>query len=163
MPRLSLIWIVCTALLATPALAAQVYKWVDEHGLVHYGDKPPPRNKGSQLLEEGAGSVSVVPGIPKDELDRMRRQSEQQRVQRLERELEDLRAQAAARADAVPEVIYTESHVPVYGHPIYGYPAHGHWRGPHRGGVRPPGLRPEHPIVEPRPEARPRRGARSRP
>ena len=179
MLRLSVSWIVSTALLATPALA-QVYKWVDESGLVNYGDKPPLRSKGAHPLDEGAGSLSVVPGIPKEELDRLRRQDEQQRLQRLEREVEELRAQAFARVNAVPESAYTESYMPGYGYATYGYPIYGawpaqRWRGVRTPGLRPehpirrlpgagtPGLRPEHPIAEPRPDARPRHGPWRRP
>ena len=98
MLRLSASWIVSAAMLATPALA-QVYKWVDESGMVNYGDKPPPRSKGAHPLDEGAGSLSVVPGIPKDELDRLRRQDDQQRLQRLEREVDELRAQASPASE----------------------------------------------------------------
>jgi Domain of unknown function (DUF4124) len=161
MHRLASSWIVSMALLATPALA-QVYKWVDEHGMVNYGDKPPLRSKAAHALDEGAGSLSVVPGIPKDELDRLRRQDDRQRLQRLEREVEELRAQAHARVNDVPQTVYVESYVPAYGYPVYGYPGYGH--GPQRShGVRKPGLRPQHPIVEPRPDVRPRRGFGRRP
>jgi hypothetical protein len=30
-------------LLLAPAVAAQVYKWVDSHGTVHYSETPPPQ------------------------------------------------------------------------------------------------------------------------
>ena len=114
-------------------------------------------------LDEGAGSLSVVPGIPKDELDRLRRQDDQQRLQRLEREVDELRAQASQRVNAMPEPVYTESYVPAYGYATYGYPAYGPWPAHRLRGVRPPGLRPEHPISKPRPDARPRRGSWRRP
>lgn len=48
--------LVCGLLLASflgGAMAAEVYKWTDEQGRVHYGDKPP---------EQGARSVDVDPG-----------------------------------------------------------------------------------------------------
>lgn len=35
---------VLVLILATPALADEVYKWVDENGVVHYTDKPPSRD-----------------------------------------------------------------------------------------------------------------------
>ena len=115
MRRLAVSWIISTALFAAPALA-QVYKWVDEKGLVNYGDKPPASGKGSHPLGQGSGSVNVVPGIPKEELDRLRQQGEQQRVQRLEREVDDLRAQLSSRANIAPETVYTEVYVPTYGY-----------------------------------------------
>jgi len=145
MLRLSVSWIVSTALLATPALA-QVYKWVDESGLVNYGDKPPLRSKSAHPLDEGAGNLSVVPGISKDELDRLRRQGEQQRLQRLEREVEELRAQAFARLNAGPDTDYSESYVPTYGYATYGYPIYGYWPAQRLRGMRTPSHRPEHPI-----------------
>ena len=162
MLRLSVSWIVSTALLATPALA-QVYKWVDDSGTVHYGDKPPQRSKGAQPLDAGAGSLSVVQGIPKDELDRLRRKDDQQRLQRLEREVEELRAQAGARSNVEPQIVYTESYVPAYGYATYGYPVFGYWPAQRWHGARPPGLRPEHPIRDPRPDGRPRRGPGRKP
>jgi Domain of unknown function (DUF4124) len=153
MHRLAVSWIVCTALVATPALA-QVYKWVDESGMVNYGDKPPPRSQGAHPLSEGSGSVSVVPGIPKEELDRLRKRDEQQSLQRLEREVDELRARAFSRANAVPETVYTEVYVPTYGYqrPWRRFPGVGH-----------PGPRPEHPIIKPRPPTRPRHGPWQRP
>ncbi len=35
--------------LAVPVASAQVYKWVDEKGRVHYGEKPPAGSKASAL------------------------------------------------------------------------------------------------------------------
>lgn len=35
--------------LTAPAASAQVYKWVDENGRVHYGEKPPPGSKSSAV------------------------------------------------------------------------------------------------------------------
>ena len=158
MRRLAVSWIISAALFAAPALA-QVYKWVDEKGLVNYGDKPPASGKDSHPFGKGSGSVNVVPGIPKEELDRLRQQGEQQRVQRLEREVDDLRAQLSSRANIVPETVYTEVYVPTYGYlrpprrvPGLGLP-----------GVAPPDLRPAHPIIRPRPPARPRNSSWPRP
>jgi hypothetical protein len=133
--------------LAAPLqVRAEVYKWVDEQGVVNYGDKPPQRAKGALPLSLAAGSLSVVPGIPKEELERMRESVDQMRLQRLERELDELRARDGARAAApVAEPSYTE----VYGYPLYGYGRHGHRRPdtglPHR---------PKQPIAQPRPPGR---------
>jgi hypothetical protein len=146
MSRLALSWIVSTLLFAGPAMA-QVYKWVDESGKVNYGDKPPLRTKGVQPLGEGSGSVSVVSGIPKEELDRLRQQNEAQRLERLEREVEELRAQSLLRVSTVPETVHTEVYVPTYGYlrPLRRTPGSGY-----------PGLRPVHPIGKPGTPARPR-------
>lgn len=34
--------LICLACLCLPAAAAEMYKWTDEKGRVHYSDKPPP-------------------------------------------------------------------------------------------------------------------------
>ena len=36
---------------------AQVYKWVDEHGKVHYGDRPPQQERASQITVRKSPSV----------------------------------------------------------------------------------------------------------
>ena len=152
MRKLAMSWIVSMALAATPALA-QVYKWVDENGMVNYGDKPPPRSTGARPLGEASGNLSVVPGMPKEELDRLRERDEQRRLERLEREVEELRAREQTRAYPVPEPVYSEVYVPLYGgyqRPWQRFP------GVARPGVGRPGHRPEHPITKPKPPTRPR-------
>jgi hypothetical protein len=91
------------ALAAAPLAApAALYKWVDDRGVVNYGDTPPPGAKQVTQLDESASTLSVVPGIPKEELDRLRERETQARVERLERELDELRARAAAAAPVEP-------------------------------------------------------------
>ena len=55
----------CLALLgalALPLLAhGQVYKWVDQTGVVTYGNKPPQNAAGLTRLAEGDSRVSVIP------------------------------------------------------------------------------------------------------
>lgn len=122
-----------------------MYRWVDENGVVNYGDRPPPaRAKGARTVSENAGSLSVVPGISKDEMQRLRERDEQQRIQQLERENEELRARDRARAAKPPEVVVQEVYVPAYGYPGAARPPH-----------RPPGVRPEPPINRPKPPPRP--------
>ena len=97
---------------ASPGALAQLYKWVDENGVVNYGDKP-PKNKPAQAIDQGAGSVSVVPGPPPDEIERQRARDAERRVQRLEREVDELRARQATREVApAPEPVYRETYVP---------------------------------------------------
>ncbi len=126
-----------------PAIA-EIYKWVEADGSVHYGNTPPPRTKNARLLGTDSGTVSVVPGMSQEEKDRLRERGEQLRLQRLEREVEELRAREHAREHAQPEVVYTDVYVPAYG---YRRPL----RGRHIGQVEP---RPEHPIAKPRPPYR---------
>lgn len=124
---------------------SQIYKWVEADGSVHYGDTAPARTKNVRLVGMDSGTLSVVPGMSKEEKDRFRERENQLRLQRLEREVEELRAREEARAHAQPEVIYTSDvYVPAYG---YGRPLHSR----NIGHVKP---RPEHPIAKPRPPNR---------
>jgi hypothetical protein len=136
---------VLCATATSPVAVAQMYRWVDENGVVNYGDRPPPvRAKGARTVSESAGSLSVVPGISKDEMQRLRERDEQQRIQQLERENEELRARERARAAQPPAVVVQEVYVPAYGYPSGARPPH-----------RPPGARPEPPVDRPKPPPRP--------
>ena len=136
------------ALVFSPALArSEIYKWVEADGSVHYSDTAPARSKNARPVGKDSGTVSVVPGMSKEEKDRLREREDQLRLQRLEREVEELRAREQAREYSQPEVVYTDVYVPAYG---YGYPRP--WPGRDTGRVKP---RPEHPIAKPRPPHRP--------
>ncbi|WP_172600019.1 glutaredoxin family protein [Sulfuricystis multivorans] len=52
MKRIVLLWgLACVAIVAQ----AQYYRWVDEQGKVHYGDRPPPSLAGkAQVMRHGA-------------------------------------------------------------------------------------------------------------
>ena len=65
------------ALVATVA-SAQVYKWVDENGRVHYGEKPPPGAKSSAVRPPTAPSAPAkAQDLQSQELDFRRRQIKQ--------------------------------------------------------------------------------------
>lgn len=137
--------LVAATLFAAPGAAvSEIYKWVEPDGTVHYGNTPPARTKNARVVGMDAGTLSVIPGMSKEEKDRLREREEQLRLQRLEREVEELRAREQAREYAPPEVIYTDVYVPAYG---YARPLHG--RDPNH--VRP---RPDQPIAKPRPPSR---------
>ncbi len=137
--------LVALTLIAAPVAAApEIYKWVEADGSVHYGNTPQARTKNARLVGNDSGTVSVVPGMSKEEKDRFREREDQLRLQRLEREVEELRAREQAREYAQPEVVYTDVYVPAYG---YGRPLHGR----DIGRVKP---RPEHPIAKPKPPNR---------
>ena len=126
---------------------AQVYKWVDEKGVVNYGDKPPARGKPAQPLAESGGSVSVVPGMSREELERQRDRDMQQRMRELEREVDALRAREIARDNVAPYPVPADiTYVPAYGYG--GYYGYGSARRPLNPGSH-PGSRPEHPIAKP--------------
>ena len=97
--------------IAPVAAMSEIYKWVEADGSVHYGDAP-PRTKNARLVGRDSGTVSVVPGMSKEEKDRLREREDQLRLQRLEREVEELRAREQAREYAQPEVVYTDVYVP---------------------------------------------------
>ncbi len=140
---LSIVLLMAT-LLGTPSAAtAQIYKWVDADGSVHYGNSA-PRSKNARVIGSGSGTVSVIPGLSKEEKEWLRAREEELRLQRLEREVEELRARELTRAYASPEVVYVESYVPVFG---YGPPLH---RRHHRD-VKP---RPDYPLAKVRPPQR---------
>ncbi len=67
---------------ALPVVAsAELYKWIDETGAVTYGDAPPPQAKSLRVLEKNAGSVSIVPGIAPERLERMRETASELRLE----------------------------------------------------------------------------------
>ena len=139
----SIFLVAVTLTIAPVAAMSEIYKWVEADGSVHYGDTP-PRTKNAHLVGRDSGTVSVVPGMSKEEKDRLREREDQLRLQRLEREVEELRAREQAREYAQPEVVYTDVYVPAYGY----------WRrrdGRDIGHVKP---RPEHPIAKPGPHQR---------
>ncbi|HKO68052.1 MAG TPA: DUF4124 domain-containing protein [Burkholderiaceae bacterium] len=140
--RLITITFALTLLVAPEIARPEIYKWVEADGSVHYGNTAPPKTKNVQRMGIDAGTVSVVPGMSKEEKARFREREEQLRLQRLELEVEELRARDQARENAQPEVIYTDVYVPAYGYPLHRRD-HGH--------VRP---RPEPPIAKPRPPSR---------
>ncbi|HTT11746.1 MAG TPA: DUF4124 domain-containing protein [Burkholderiaceae bacterium] len=99
---------------AAMPLAAQagLYKWIDEQGVVNYSDKPPPGAPDAKPLDEANSSLSVVPGLSKEELAFFREGLVQGRADRLQRELEELRAQSMAPPPPVPNY---ETEPVVYG------------------------------------------------
>lgn len=139
---LSIAFVAVTLIVASSAAMSEVYKWIEPDGSVHYGNTLPPRTKNVRMVGMDAGTVSVVPGMSKEEKARIHEREEQLRLQRLEREVEELRAREQAREYTQPEVVYTEVYVPAYG---YARPLHD------RDHVRP---RPEQPIAKPKPPIR---------
>lgn len=55
--RLAPFIVICGVVLSVAASAQQVYRWVDEDGVVHYSDQPPP-DDGAESIE-----IDVPPGI----------------------------------------------------------------------------------------------------
>ena len=66
MKRLSAVIILLCA--AIPA-SAQMYKWVDSNGKVHYSDSPPPRGTAAETMRTPARTATTTDGksdAPKD-------------------------------------------------------------------------------------------------
>jgi hypothetical protein len=140
-----LLFALLATLMAVPTpVPAQLYKWIDEDGGVNYGDTPPPKAKNVRAVNQG--SVSVVPGIPKDQMDAMRERDEQRRRDREQREADQARTAEKARAAPPAEPQYADSVVPGYGY----WPTRP--RPPDIGKNRP---RPERPIAKPKAPAGP--------
>lgn len=86
------------ASLLTVSMGAEVYKWTDKQGRVHYGDRPP--DKGAQSVDVDPGSSSGSP-IPSDaerreKTRRLLRAYEEERRIKQQREKRQ-QAQAAER------------------------------------------------------------------
>lgn len=83
-----------SVVLALP-VSAGVYKWVDEQGRVHYGDRPESQRAAPVEIRPPAGSP---PPAPRDRGDRQRRLSNTLESDRVKR-LEDRRRQEARKAE----------------------------------------------------------------
>ncbi len=117
--------LVCWSLLAAFAVAAagvaqaEVYKWIDERGVVNYGDQPPASSKNAIPLDVTTSTLSVVPGSSPDELQRELERALEWRVNQLEQELSDQRVRAAMSPAAPaldPTAIATDARL--YGYPV---------------------------------------------
>ena len=128
--KMSLVGALAAAAIAVPAAAhADVYKWVDEKGGVTYGNVPPPSAKKLTQLNEDNGRVSTVPGIPPEQLARLREAELEARVQRLERELYEQRLRDTMAAQSnYPQSYYPgyADYYPGYSYGYGGYAA-GYW------------------------------------
>ncbi len=117
MKRLVAIALVAAATAAPIGAAyAELYKWVDENGVTNYGDAPPASARKTTTLDESKSSLSVVPGLSKDEVARLEARADQARANRLEQENAELRArlQAWPPAPPAPRADDTLAYGPVY-------------------------------------------------
>ena len=93
--RKSLIWIFL-AILASPVQAG-VYKWIDENGRVHYGDKPTSNNANEVKIKDqnGAGQ-SDQPASRHEMQQRFLRAREEERNEKKRARAESKRKRAEA-------------------------------------------------------------------
>jgi hypothetical protein len=131
------------------AAAVEIFRWVDENGVVHFSDSPPPEH------DTGVDVLSVNGAQPESydpEADIFNVEAQAERMQALREEREEARKarlerqrQEAARQPVV------QPRDDNRGFPVYWN--HNIWpRPPHR--PRPP-VRPEQPIERPPPTMRP--------
>ena len=92
-PRRAVILLVA-ALAATPAFA--IYKWVDEKGVTHFSQDPPPDGRKATKVEPKVTPPSATPAAPTD----WKKKEQESRKQRIEREQGDEAAKGKAHNDA---------------------------------------------------------------
>jgi Domain of unknown function (DUF4124) len=127
--------VVCLAgMLILSAASADVYKWVDRSGRVHYSNNPPKSVKATKV----DATISVVPsGLPKD-VD-LKKLLEEDKAEKLKQENEQLRQENENLKEhegqtAVPSGYTQGSYTPVFPY----YPV-----------VQVAPQRPKHDIIEP--------------
>jgi len=78
---LRILLLAAVALPVTDALAQQLYRWVDENGVVHYGDRVPPEyaDRDRAILNPHGVVIATEEGaLTKEELEALQRQREQE-------------------------------------------------------------------------------------
>jgi chromosome segregation ATPase len=94
MKSFAILFILVLTIIWAPAVNAEVYTWVDENGVRHYGDSPP---------EDAEDAKAVFPEYQYDESqDQQRTEQDQQELNSLIREIdsENARDQAEAQKKA---------------------------------------------------------------
>jgi hypothetical protein len=140
-------WILVAVLSAPAATAQEVYRWVDESGVVHFSDKPPV----SASTEVSTVAIQSAPASNSAaEADVFNLEATAARTQAHRDKLAEQRDNLAAQpaASSAP-IVQQQAQAVDYGYP-YGYPA----------GPRPP--RPDRPV-RPQPEPLPDDTATLRP
>lgn len=124
--------LLATGALALPggAIAADMYRWVDERGVVNYSNLPPPATAKATRIADAEPTVSVIP--PPARAPEARSAAAEaallRRIEQLEDELAQLRRAAApppvyAAYPPAPAVTYAEYRAPiVYPVPVYTWP-----------------------------------------
>lgn len=78
-----------TALLFSASVSAQIYKWVDETGKIHYTDQPPPPHVNTKEQQLNINTAPAAGSNPSNTLSDEREEFEKRRKQRLENEAKD--------------------------------------------------------------------------
>jgi len=93
------------------AVTAATYKWIDDKGVVNYGNAPPAAARQVKQLDDEASRVSTIQSIPQAQRERENDFLLRARIARLEAEIE-----AQRRASTM-----LPAPMPVYD-PYYAYP-----------------------------------------
>jgi hypothetical protein len=93
-------WLICLVLAAaTGPAAAQIYRWVDANGLVHYSNNKPPKGANATVFDPDA--KEAPPSADSSECYTVRCQGERMEERQRRRDAGEARA-AAERAAAAP-------------------------------------------------------------
>ncbi len=92
---------VLCALLAAAAAHAQIYRWVDEQGKVHYGGRPPGGAKASPV--ESTAPAPPAAARPKADASQQERDFQRRRMEREQQEAREQRAAEKAKQDCQRE------------------------------------------------------------
>ena len=76
-----------------PAAGAQVFKWVDENGKTHYGDKPPKGQGESLNLRSAPTPASGLAASPQEQAQKLLQSYEQERQDK-QKKAQEAEAQA---------------------------------------------------------------------
>lgn len=57
-------FVVCALAAAVPA-SAQVYRWVDDRGVINYASKPPGDGRSTVRIDQQESRVSIIPTAPR--------------------------------------------------------------------------------------------------
>lgn len=95
--------IIGAALLFATAAQAALYKWVDQHGVTRYGDRPPPGAEAQQMKEPPAAAAADAPADPDAEAKEQIREEllkkEQARLEQRRQNCERARSELARISD----------------------------------------------------------------
>jgi len=107
MGRIPFLAALVSAVVLVGAAHAQVYKWVDDKGVVNYSSSPPSKGKGVVKLDEDTSRVTTIPApeARRDDPAATADPALRRRVDQLEREAAAQR-QSAAQQDAAAAEAY---------------------------------------------------------
>lgn len=93
------LFLVLAFLSSAPSVCAEVYKWVDENGVVHYTERPPERGVQSEELAVPTTPEARTLDTEKSDPEKVTPWYEQWLAEQRERRLTEKQAREAASAD----------------------------------------------------------------